>query len=102
LPCLTSSYNVVLTTGIDSRVGWSLISFLFEINFTVKKSNPTTKPHDSPQGCTVRSRKGAWHCSLGRGRGEITLSNLTCYYCKPASWISYSKTAIKFSAWQNL
>ncbi len=65
LACLTSSYNVILTTGIDSRVGWSLISFLFEINVTVKKSNPMTKPHDSPQGCTVRPRKGAGHCSLG-------------------------------------
>ncbi len=98
--------NMVLTIGIDSRVGWSLISVLFEINFTVKKSNPMTKPHDSPQGCTVRPRTGAGHCSLGweggggRGAGLIPLSNLTCCFCKPASWISYSKTAIKFSAWQ--
>jgi hypothetical protein len=33
----------------------------------VKKSNPAAEPHGSPQGCTVRPRKGAGQSSMGRG-----------------------------------
>jgi len=35
--------------------------YFFSIKITPmdKKSNPAAEPHDSPQGCAVRPRKGA-------------------------------------------
>jgi len=34
-------------------------------------SNPAAESHGSPQGCTVRPRKGAGQCSMGQGAGAI-------------------------------
>jgi hypothetical protein len=39
--------------------------FSIWISSTVKKSNPAAEPHGSPQGCTVRPRKGAGQCWVG-------------------------------------
>jgi hypothetical protein len=44
--------------------------FSISTTSTVKKSNPITEPHGSPQGCTVRPRKGAGQCSIGAGGGQ--------------------------------
>jgi hypothetical protein len=41
--------------------------FCIQITPTVKKSNPAVEPHGSPQGCTVRPRKGAGQSSSGEG-----------------------------------
>jgi hypothetical protein len=60
------SYKAVVTTGIHS--GGECDYFCIEITSTVKKSNPATEPHRSPQGCTVRPRKGAGQSSMGGGR----------------------------------
>jgi hypothetical protein len=43
--------------------------FFISTTSTVKKSNPITEPHGSPQGCTVRPEKGAGQCSMGGGAG---------------------------------
>jgi len=37
--------------------------FSISITSTVKKSNPAAGSHSSPQGCTLRPRKGAGQCS---------------------------------------
>jgi hypothetical protein len=55
-----------------SRQKGKLLFFFIWITFTVKKSNPATEPHGSPQGCTVRPRKGAGECSMGGGEFRVS------------------------------
>jgi hypothetical protein len=52
-----------------SRIRNKCYFFSIQITPTVKKSNPATEPHCSPQGCTVRPRKGAGPSSMGGGGG---------------------------------
>ncbi len=47
------------------------VFFFIWITSTVKKSNPAAEPHGSPQGCTVRPRKGTGKCSIGGGKGGV-------------------------------
>ncbi len=51
---------------------WKGCDFFCEITLTVKKSNPSTEPHGSPQGFTVRPRKAAGQSSIGGG-GAISV-----------------------------
>ncbi len=46
---------------------WKGCDFFSEITPTVKKSNPSTEPHGSPQGCTVRPRKATGQSSMAEG-----------------------------------
>jgi hypothetical protein len=58
-------HNTILWHG--SRIRNECHFFSIQITPTVKKSNPATEPHCSPQGCTVRPRKGAGQSSIGGG-----------------------------------
>ncbi len=77
--------GIVLTTGIDFRSKHNLF-FLGGIcrRTTAKNENPAAEPHGSPQGCTVRPRKGTAQCSIG-GRGGIFIAS--CF--SQQSYISF-------------
>jgi hypothetical protein len=79
---------MVLTTGIDYRFRrWEELAkistlrrvcILFYCN-KLSQSNPAAEPHGSPQGCTLRPRKGAGQFSMaqrGWGGGESSISHI--------------------------
>jgi hypothetical protein len=56
------------------------VFFFIWITSTVKKSNPAAEPHGSPQGCTVRPRKGTGKCSIGGGERGAGLFSVRLVY----------------------
>jgi hypothetical protein len=55
-------------------------SFFIQRTCRVKKSNPAAEPHGSPQGCTVRPRKGTGKCSIGGGERGAGLFSVRLVY----------------------
>jgi hypothetical protein len=87
-------FNIFLKHGTNHShrfKGW------VKFDFFSQKVKPYDKTTRFPKGLHCQAQKG--RRTLLIGGGGVGGDSVT-WFCKPPSWISYSKTAVKFSAWQ--